>query len=107
MKMIMLPRIECADGFTMSVQAREQAYCEPRSDEGPWSAVEVGFHSEKEGLLMKLAESPSNPTGPVYGWVPVEVISEVIAKRGGTNASGAAVLNALRNGGVFLDRFRE
>jgi aspartate/methionine/tyrosine aminotransferase len=56
---------------------------------------------------MKYAESPSNPTGTVYGWVPVEVISEVIAKRGGTNAAGAAVLNALRNGGVFLDRFRE
>ena len=107
MKILMLPRIECADGFTMSVQAREGAYCEPRNDEGPWSAVEVGFPSEREELLMEFAESPSNPTGTVYGWVPVEVISEVIAKRGGTNAAGAAVLNALRNGGVFLDRFKE
>ena len=93
MKMLMLPRIE--------------AYCEPRTDEGPWSAVEVGFPSEREELLMEYAEDPHRPTGTVYGWVPVEVISEVIAKRGGTNASGAAVLNALRNGGVFLDRFKE
>ena len=107
MKMLMLPRIECADGFTMSVQARERAYCEPRNDEGPWSAVEVGFPSEKEELLMEYAENPDHPTGTVYGWVPVEVISEVVAKRGGTNAAGAAVLNALRNGGVFLDRFKE
>ena len=56
---------------------------------------------------MEYAENPDHPTGTVYGWVPVEVISEVIAKRGGTNAAGAAVLNALRNGGVFLDRFKE
>lgn len=105
--MIMFPRIECADGFNMSVQARAFCYCEPGNNEGPWSAVEVGFPSEREELLMEFAESPSDPTGTVYGWVPVEVISEVIAKRGGTNASGAAVLNALRNGGVFLDRFKE
>jgi len=107
MKGIFFPRIECADGFTMSVQAREQAYCEPRTNKGPWTAVEVGFPSEKEQLLMEWAEQPDRPTDTVYGWVPVEVINEVIAKRGGTNEDGAAIINAIINGGAFLDRFRE
>ena len=97
--MIVFPRIQCADGFSLSVQAAGHCYCEPRNDEGPWSAVEVGYPSEKEELLMEYAENPHHPTGTVYGLVPVEVISKVIAKRGGTNAAGAAVLNALRNGG--------
>jgi hypothetical protein len=53
---------------------------------------------------MEWAETPSNPTGTVYGWVPVEVVMEVISSHGGTNEEGAAVLNAIINGGVFLDR---
>ena len=105
--MIVFPRIQCADGFNLSVQARVMCYCEPRNDDGPWSAVEVGFPSEKEELLMEYAEVPSDPTGTVYGWVPVETIADVIAKHGGTNEDGAAVLNAIRNSGVFLDRFKE
>ena len=105
--MIVFPRIQCADGFNLSVQAREMCYCTPRSSVGPWTEVEVGFPSDREELLMGYAESPSDPTGTVYGWVPVETIADVIAKHGGTNAAGAAVLNALRNGGVFLDRFKE
>mgnify|MGYP003395945436 CR=1 FL=1 len=80
----MLPQIVCADGFTMSVQASEFHYCEPRhTDEPFYSAVEVGFPSEKQDELMEWAESPDNPTGTVYGWVPVEVINALVAKHGG------------------------
>jgi len=57
-----------------------------------------------EPLIMEWAETPSNPTGTVYGWVPTEVVMEVIASHGGTNEQGAAVMNAIINGGVFLDR---
>ena len=106
MKMLVFPRIQCNDGFNLSVQARAFCYCEPRNDEGPWTEVEVGFPSEREEMIMEWAEDSSRPTDTVYGWVPIEVINEVIAKHGGTNEDGAAVLNAIINGGAFLDRFR-
>ena len=77
-------RIRCADGFNMSVQANEGAYCTPRIDfAANYTEVEVGFPSQKEDLLMKWAESPDSPTETVYGWVPRTVITLVVAKHGG------------------------
>ena len=35
---------------------------------------------------MEYAEDADNPTGTVYGWVPVEVVDAVIAAHGGINA---------------------
>ena len=76
--------IVCADGFSMSVQANEGAYCEPRiNDATRYEAVEIGFPSSREPLLMEWAESPNKPTETVYGWVPSERVSLVIAKHGG------------------------
>ena len=106
--MIMFPRIQCNDGFTMSVQARKFCYCSPRDSVGPWTAVEVGFPSEREDMLMEYLDGDINtPDKSVYGWVPVETVEDIVAKRGGTNAEGIAVLNAIRSAGGFLDRFRE
>ena len=77
-------RIKCADGFTMSVQAGDWTYCSPRiSGLGFYSAYEVGYPSEAEPLLMDYAENESTPTETVYGYVPVQVIVDVIAKHGG------------------------
>lgn len=74
----------CADGFTMSVQASSTSYCSPRrNDAERYSSVEVGFPSEEEPLLIEWAEDPSNPTGTVYGYVPVLTVTNVIAKHGG------------------------
>lgn len=103
---VFFPRIQCSDGFSMSVQARDGCYCEPRNDAGPWSAVEVGFPSEREGLLMEWAEDAERPTETVYGWVPLHIIKAVIALHEGTNEEGQAVLAAIENGGSFLDRFK-
>lgn len=75
--------IMCADGFSMSVQAGETHYCEPRTDTGPYRSVEVGYPSSKEDLLMQYAEMPDQPTKSVYGWVPSETIWDVILKHGG------------------------
>lgn len=103
--MNVFPRIVCADGFSVSVQARSFAYCSPRNDKGPWTQVELGFPSEYEHLILEYAESGNAcPTKTVYGWVPTEVVMEVIASHGGTNEEGVAVMNAIMNGGVFLDR---
>jgi len=76
-------KVSCADGFTMSVQAGPFNYSTPRNREGPYSQVEVGFPSSREELLMEWAEDRDDPTGTVYGWVPVSVVTNVIAKHGG------------------------
>tara|TARA_R110002020_G_scaffold409446_1_gene619195 strand:- start:929 stop:1234 length:306 start_codon:yes stop_codon:yes gene_type:complete len=77
-------RVVCADGFTMSVQASEYTYCEPRiTGAERYTAVEVGMPSESEPLLMHWAEDEAHPTTTVYGWVPSERVALVIAKHGG------------------------
>jgi hypothetical protein len=76
-------RIECKDGFSMSVQASETVYCDPRDDVGPYTHVECGFPSEYEELIIAYAEARHEPTKTVYGWVPVGIVTTVIAKHGG------------------------
>jgi hypothetical protein len=77
-------KIICKDGFTMSVQANEGAYCSPRVDNAErYVAVEVGYPSVREPLLMEWAENKDEPTNTVYGWVPSERISLVCIKHGG------------------------
>jgi len=79
------PRMECADGFTMSVQGHRGAYCSPRTNYADrYTQVEVGFPSEREELLMPYIEGDedTDPTETVYGFVPVSIIEEVIAKLG-------------------------
>ena len=75
--------IECADGFSMSVQAGSMLYCSPRNNDGPYTHFEVGFPSEREELLMPYVEDEFRPTDTVYAQVPIEVIVEVINKHGG------------------------
>jgi hypothetical protein len=74
----------CVDGFKMSVQASYTSYCQPRIDEAErYSEVEIGYPTAKEELLMNWCEDPADPTGTVYGYVPVQVVVNVIAKHGG------------------------
>lgn len=83
-----LPRLHvvCNDGFKMSVQAGQYLYSTPRTDDAPtYSAVEVGYPSEYEELLMPYVEDANDPTGTVYGYVPVEVVDAIIEKHGGIN----------------------
>ena len=75
--------VVCKDGFSMSVQASSRHYCTPKNDVGPYNTVEVGMPSAKEALLMPYAEDASSPTSTVYGWVPSNIIWDVITRRGG------------------------
>lgn len=81
------PRIICKDGFSISVQASEYAYATPRSDVGPYSAVECGFPSSKPvtAELCKYAElcGTDDYTETVYGYVPVEVVMAELEAHGG------------------------
>ena len=77
-------RVVCADGFTMSVQASVYNYCDPRESGAPkYDLVEVGFPTSEESILMPYAETPEDPTGTVYSYVPVELVTNVIVKHGG------------------------
>jgi hypothetical protein len=77
--------IICKDGFSMSVQANETAYCSPRVDGAEkYISVEVGYPSQTEPLLMEWIDGDHNhPTNTVYGYVPADRITLVCIKHGG------------------------
>ena len=81
-------RITCLDGFSLSVQASRTHYCRPRSNKGPWNEVEVGFPTRVEEALMPYAEDRENPTGTVYGCVPIGVVVGVVNAHGGAALGG-------------------
>jgi hypothetical protein len=103
-------RITCADGFSLSVIAGAGYYCKPRpsllsdlpddlvSDAprdhpGPYMAVEVGFPSARPEPWSEWAqrvEDEDNPTGTVYGYVPVQMVRDLILSHGGEAAEGGA-----------------
>ena len=77
-------RIECADGFSISVQATHGSYCSPRTNIGPWGLVECGYPSAHPGdALMQYAEDPERPLDTVYGYVPIKIVEALIESHGG------------------------
>jgi len=77
-------RVVCKDGFSMSVQAHEGAYCSPRVNNAEtYTAVEVGYPNRLENLLMPWCEDDTRPCDTVYGYVPCHRVSLVITKHGG------------------------
>lgn len=81
--------LECADGFKISIQASEFHYSSPRENVDPsyYEAVELGFPSEPDELILSYAEDPEKLTETVYGWVPVSLVDELIKKHGGPKQS--------------------
>ena len=74
-----VPHITCRDGTQMSVQAGEYHYCKPRSNQGPWTHVEV---------MMMSATKPIHfdyPECDVAGYVPIESVAQEILSRGNTS----------------------
>jgi len=49
----------------------------------PYSRFELGFPTAADEEIASYAEDPDEPTGAVYGFVPVSNILLVIAKHGG------------------------
>ena len=82
-----LPRVGCADGFSVSVQANRWNYCEPRDDTGPWRAVELGFPSAPMPTLARWIDAPeeeaTTATETVWGYVPLREVAKVLAAHGG------------------------
>ena len=81
-----LPHIVCADGFSMSVQVGYSLYCTPKKVAKRYSAVEIGYPSEREPLIEKYVESiyeDPDYTDTVYPYVPVKIVNQVLKKHGG------------------------
>lgn len=79
----MKPRLHCADGFSVSVQANRFCYCTPRVDNAShYSSVELGYPSMADELITDYAED-TNYTNTVYGYVPVHIVDALIKKHGG------------------------
>ena len=77
-------RVHCKDGFSVSIQAHDGAYCCPRTDDAPsYTEVELGYPSHKDELIMRYAEEPSRPTDTVYGYVPSTEVYILLTKHGG------------------------
>ena len=74
----------CADGFKMSVQAFAGGYSTPGiNNANKYTEVEVGYPSERDEMLMEYEEEPDARTQTVYAYVPVQVVTNVLAKHGG------------------------
>ena len=71
------PRVKCADGYTVSIQAGYGIYSIPREDADAYEAVELGFPSKVDRKLRPYASCG------VYGYVPVELVDEILQKHGG------------------------
>jgi len=83
------PRIVCADGFSMSVQAQSTSYCTPRQAEGPHTHMEGGFPSsvpldpELLAYREKIYVGEDDPCDTVYPYVPREVFEREFKLHGG------------------------
>jgi len=79
-----VPAIQCNDGFSVSVQASHFAYCTPRENGAfPYCSFELGYPSEADLLIAAYAEDAFNLTATVYGWVPLEIVLQLVEKHGG------------------------
>lgn len=77
------PRVRCKDGFNISIQAGQYLYSNPSFVSDSYLKVELGFPSEADPLIIEYAEDPDDPTGTVYGYVPIHLVDKLLHKHGG------------------------
>ncbi len=93
MRRIMNPYVICNDDFEFSCQASSSHYSEPRGLADEYTQVEIGFPSLNDRLIEKYREDygwedDCGLTNPVYPYVPVEVVDELITFHCGINEKG-------------------
>lgn len=79
------PRMRCADGATLSVQASSLHHCTPKSDTGPWEAVEVWHIRGPKGNNVTMTtwnKWADGYQGP-YIRVPTQLVNAFIKRHGG------------------------
>jgi hypothetical protein len=79
-----VPKVVCADGTGLSIQASVGHYCIPRSNRGPWTHVEIGFPDTPLGPMIEAyAEEPKDLRNSVYAYVPIDLVWLYLATHGG------------------------
>ncbi len=74
----------CRDNFQMMVQAGRGRYCTPREDDAfPYSEMEVGWPTYIEASLRPYGEPCAAGAPYLFGYVPVEVILNIVKRHGG------------------------
>jgi hypothetical protein len=76
------PPIHCKDGTTLSIQASRLHYCRPRTDDGPYTKVEVGYPDIDPPPSWSEYADGEYPSS-VYGYVPIDLVREFIESHGG------------------------
>jgi hypothetical protein len=79
----LLPRILCKDGESLSVQASNHHYCDPRRVYAKYTTVEVGFPSCRppdswEQYFDYGSWEEKDPTDSVYGHIPIGMVVDFI-----------------------------
>jgi hypothetical protein len=84
------PRVRCADGVSLSIQASEYAYCHPRQRYNrhwtTYNSVEVGYIWDKDSLPYAAPTAwreYQNGEREIWAYVPASVVEEFIAAHGG------------------------
>ena len=70
-------------GFRLSVQGSTGHYSSPRNNDGPYTALEIGFPTYADGRPYRAPKSWGRAGGQVWGWVPLESILRLVRKHGG------------------------
>lgn len=98
-------RIILADGESVSVQANEYCYCQPRSNlswvdlgvyDVPYYEYEIGFPSFIADEWMEYAEESDKPTDTVYGYVHVNIVQKVLDAHGGIDVEATLAFKQKR-----------
>ena len=84
------PPITCKDGFRISVQAKDDSWCQ-RNTDGKLLTVECGFPTtvpktaelRNHAVDVVLTGGTSEYTEAIYPYTPVEVVRAEIAAHGG------------------------
>ena len=79
-------RFFCQDGFSVSVVWGRGTNSEVGQN-GDIVSYELGFPSSEDNLISEFAEDSTNPTNTVYGWVPAEIVQQLIQSHGGLKDS--------------------
>ena len=88
MRRVMNPHVICKDDFTFSAQASFTHYSKPKGFANEYEEIEIGFPSYNDCIIAEYREDygwedESTLSNPVYPFVPVKVVNDLIAAHGG------------------------
>jgi hypothetical protein len=69
--------VKTPSGLVLSIVTGEYAYCEPRDDDGPHTAVEVGVLVGNDRVPQSWLPFRESEDSYVYPWLPVRLLAVV------------------------------